>query len=50
VGVFPKKEMVEQEVPEVHKPQVISCLTRRWSKASLSAFSTYRLNFVSCFT
>jgi hypothetical protein len=49
-GVFLKEENVEQEVPVVHKPQVVRSLTRRWSKASPGAYSTYRLNSVSWFT
>jgi hypothetical protein len=34
----------------VHKPQVVRSLTRHWSKASPGAYSTNRLNNVSCFT
>jgi hypothetical protein len=36
--------------PEVHKPQVVRSLTRRWRKASPDAYSTNRINNVSCFT
>jgi hypothetical protein len=35
---------------EVHKPQVVRSLTCRWSKACPGAYSTNRLNNVSCFT
>jgi hypothetical protein len=34
----------------VHKPQVVRCLTGCLSKSSLSAYSTYRIEYVSCFT
>jgi hypothetical protein len=51
VGVFLKEEKVEQEeFGGPQNPQVVRSLTRRWRKANPDAYSTNRLNNVSCFT
>jgi hypothetical protein len=34
---------------EVHKPQVLRSVTRRWSKASPSTYSPYRRINMTCF-
>jgi hypothetical protein len=50
VEVFLKEEKWNMRFPEVHKSQVVRSLPHHWSKASPGAYSTNRLNNVSCFT